>query len=166
MSCTEIFGVEVCRDSYSPQYIDFQISGKTDNFSLMNDLYCRAREHDAEKTCDLLQKLFGNATQKVERVIQHKQATVLFWGDGTKTVVKCRECGDDCPCLYDLGYDPETEPYTLVKKADRNPEEMKPIISQLVYCSHHFDRQKAVMAAMLKKLYPNFQDVLRENEVE
>ena len=64
-------------------------------------------------------KVFFVEKPKVERVIFNGPATILFWEDGEKTVVKLRE-GD--------GYDAE----------------------------------KGVMAAMLKRLYRNYQDVLRE----
>ena len=39
--------------------------------------------------------LFSNATKfltpEIKKVIHNNPATVVFWGDGTKTVVKCQE---------------------------------------------------------------------------
>ena len=37
--------------------------------------------------------LFGNkaVTPRVKRIIYHNPATIVFWEDGTKTVVKCME---------------------------------------------------------------------------
>ena len=74
---------------------------------------------------------------KVERVIFEGPATVVFWSDGDKTVAKCTECwvgrtGQKCP---------------LRKTPER--------------CSR-YSREKGLMAAMLKKLYKNFEDVLRD----
>ena len=34
---------------------------------------------------------FTKANSKVEKVVFNDPATIIFWGDGTKTVVKCQE---------------------------------------------------------------------------
>ena len=75
---------------------------------------------------------------KVERVIFNGPATVVFWDDGSKTVVKCSECFGGCH--YD--------------RSGKAPFECK---------SHLYDRQKGLMAAMLKRLYKNAPDVIREH---
>lgn len=79
---------------------------------------------------------------KVDRVLFHEPATVLFWNDGEKTVVKCRECNDG-QCVY---------------ARDGLPEDAA---ERRLFCAVRFDREKAVMAGMLKRLYRNYQDVLR-----
>ena len=81
---------------------------------------------------------------KVKRVIFNGPATILFWDDGEKTVVKCRECQDG-KCIHD---DDTIDPIAKVTRG--------------IACSLTSDPEKAVMAAMLKRLYKNYQDVLRE----
>lgn len=74
---------------------------------------------------------------RVERIIANGPATIVFWDDGEKTVVKCRECemcaGNDGPSLN---------------------------------CTIRYDHEKAVMAAMLKRLAPGWQDDVRKAEKE
>lgn len=82
---------------------------------------------------------------KVERIIFNNQATILFWDDGEKTVVKCREC-QMMDCIYNL---PKDTPIDLSYSAKK------------CHCHRTYDKEKAIMAAMLKRLYPNYQDVLR-----
>lgn len=74
---------------------------------------------------------------KVERVIFNGPATIVFWDDGEKTVVKCRECAECDPLKL---FEGQSKPCLMAE----------------------FDYEKAVMAAMLKRLYRNYQDVLRE----
>lgn len=101
---------------------------------------------------------------KVERVIVNPPATILFWDDGEKTVVKCRECGDG-ECIYDKGFEMpvfDGETPTVMLDDLSLIDETVSKIARCAFCQTHYDNEKAVMAAMLKRLYPNFQDVLRE----
>ncbi|MBR1828655.1 MAG: hypothetical protein IJ781_03995 [Atopobiaceae bacterium] len=89
---------------------------------------------------------------KVARVIVNGPATVVFWDDGEKTVVKCREC----------------ERCRFAKDADAEVDgPVDPVVRALatafgkLSCQARFDPEKAVMAAMLKRLYRNWQDVVR-----
>lgn len=43
---------------------------------------------------EIMEQMFSYPIQKryVERVIYNAPATIVFWTDGTKTVVKCHEC--------------------------------------------------------------------------
>lgn len=93
----------------------------------------------------ILSLVDGFGLPKVTRVIFNGPATVVFWDDGEKTVVKCSECGDG-RCLMARGYEREAD---------------EPALWRPFFCKIHFDPEKAVMAAMLKRLYPNFQNVLR-----
>lgn len=110
-------------------------------------------------------KLFGilaNSELKIDRIIFNNQATILFWNDGEKTVVKCRECGDG-HCIYDKDFElfvsaDNTVVIDDVSQLDGAVEN----IARCAYCQQHFDHEKAVMAAMLKRLYPNFQDAMRK----
>lgn len=100
---------------------------------------------------------------KAERVIFHDQATILFWDDGEKTVVKCRECGDG-ECIYDKDFEmfiADDTPTVMLDDMALLDETVKKI-ARCAFCQVHFDHEKAIMAAMLKRLYPNFQDVLRD----
>lgn len=92
---------------------------------------------------------------KVERVLFNGPATILFWDDGQKTVVKCRECPG--ACCRDEG---DNFIDTLLNTTD--PLEVLEICQKKANCQFRFDREKAVMAAMLKRLYKNYQDVLRD----
>jgi len=58
--------------------------------------------------------------------------------------VKCREC--ESGCIFD-------------KDFDENPFQT---IARNMMCGFKSDPEKAVMAAMLKRLYKNYQDVLRD----
>ena len=79
--------------------------------------------YSRNKMLDFLKELFCNQA-RVVRVVHNGPATVLFWDDGTKTVVKLQNGDTD-------------------------------------------DLEKAIMAGMLKRLYPNWQDVLRKkNAIE
>lgn len=77
--------------------------------------------YSRDKTLDFLKELFRDQA-RVVRVIRNGPATILFWDDGVKTVVKLQ---DD----------------------DTN------------------DPEKAIMSGMLKRLYPNWQDVLRKKNM-
>lgn len=97
---------------------------------------------------------------KVKDVMFHDQATILFWDDGEKTVVKCRECEK---CIYDKDYDEYIDglgPIVISEDVEIPKEIVR--AAQRTFCYAHFDSEKAVMAAMLKRLYKNYQDVLRE----
>jgi hypothetical protein len=87
----------------------------------------------------------GDSWPMPESVLFNGPVTVVFWRDGRKTVVKCREC-DDGPCVY-----------------DRDWEGLLPMekLARATRCKVRFDTDKAVMAAMLKRLLPGYQDVLR-----
>lgn len=98
--------------------------------------------------------LIWNHCPKVERVIFNGPATIVFWDDGEKTVVKCRECDK---CLNDRDY--PTDPI-IIGDIEVPAEVMR--AAHKVSCRMAFDPEKAVMAAMLKRLYKNYQDVLRE----
>ena len=74
---------------------------------------------------------------RVERIIANGPATIVFWDDGEKTVVKCREC-EMCD-------------------ATKAPTPS---------CVIRYDHEKAVMAAMLKRLAPGWQDDVRKAEKE
>lgn len=73
---------------------------------------------------------------RVERIIANGPATIVFWDDGEKTVVKCRECVHCSRKRAGCGF---VSPY---------------------------DSEKAVMAAMLKRLAPGWQDYVRKAERE
>ncbi len=89
------------------------------------------------KTYHAIAYALGAKGPRVERIIANGPATIVFWDDGEKTVVKCRECemcaGNDGPSLN---------------------------------CTIRYDHEKAVMAAMLKRLAPGWQDDVRKAEKE
>lgn len=85
---------------------------------------------------DALAKAFSAKGRRVERIIANGPATIVFWDDGEKTVVKCREC---VHCSRNRGGCGFVSPY---------------------------DSEKAVMAAMLKRLAPGWQDDVRKAERE
>lgn len=80
----------------------------------------------------------GDKSPRVERIIANGPATIVFWDDGEKTVVKCRECN------------------VCNKKSDAPGP----------CCYRRYDSEKAVMAAMLKRLAPGWQDDVRKAERE
>lgn len=64
---------------------------------------------------------------KVERVIFNTPATIVFWNDGTKTVVKCQECPEalsDCQlvrcedgtCLLNMQFKSKGLAHAMLKK--------------------------------------------------
>lgn len=123
---------------------------------------CHTRESYAKNKGRMTEVLRKGMTPKVDRVMFNNQATIVFWKDGEKTVVKCRECGDG-HCIYDKDFNlflsaDNTVIIDDVSQLDGAVEN----IARCAYCQQHFDSEKAVMAAMLKRLYPNFQDVMRE----
>ena len=89
---------------------------------------------------------------KVTRVIVNGPATVVFWDDGEKTVVKCREC-ESCRFAKSSS-DTEAEEMNVFEAIAHN-------VLLNTRCSIRYDPEKAVMAAMLKRLYRNWQDVVR-----
>ena len=91
------------------------------------------------------------APPKVVDVVLNNQAAIVFWEDDVKTVVKCRECGDGV-CLLDRSY--------AVDEGDHGAAVAD--MARKRFCLTQFDEEKAIMAAMLTRLYPNYQDVLRE----
>lgn len=88
------------------------------------------------KTYHAIADALGAKGPRVERIIANGPATVVFWDDGEKTVVKCREC---VHCSRKRGGCGFVSPY---------------------------DSEKAVMAAMLKRLAPGWQDDVRKAERE
>lgn len=80
----------------------------------------------------------GDKSPRVERIIANGPATIVFWDDGEKTVVKCRECN----------------------VCNRKSDAPGPC------CYRRYDSEKAVMAAMLKRLAPGWQDDVRKAERE
>lgn len=80
----------------------------------------------------------GAKSPRVERIIANGPATIVFWDDGEKTVVKCRECN----------------------VCDRKSDTPGPC------CYRRYDSEKAVLAAMLKRLAPGWQDDVRKAEKE
>ena len=108
--------------------------------------------------------MIDNKKHKVSKVVFNGPATIVFWDDGEKTVVKCRECGDG-ECVYDKGFDLfvyDDESPTVMLDDLAKLDETVSKIARCAFCQTHFDHEKAIMAAMLKRLYPNFQDVLRD----
>ena len=105
---------------------------------------------------------------KVERVIINRPATIVFWDDGEKTVVKCHECSDG-KCLFDKNYDP-IDDYQDIERIERDENGNDVIIGSVnkfdraIRCGMRFEEEKGIMAAMLKRLYHNFQDVIRKYE--
>lgn len=87
------------------------------------------------KTYHAIAHALGAKGPRVERIIANGPATIVFWNDGEKTVVKCREC-EICD------------------------ETKAPTPS----CVIRYDHEKAVMAAMLKRLAPGWQDDVRKAE--
>lgn len=90
------------------------------------------------KTYHAIADALGAKGPRVERIIANGPATIVFWGDGEKTVVKCRECN----------------------VCDRKSDAPGPC------CYRRYDSEKAVMAAMLKRLAPGWQDDVRKAEKE
>lgn len=76
--------------------------------------------YSRDKMLDFLKELFRDQ-KRVARVVRNGPATILFWDDCAKTVVKLQD-------------------------GDTN------------------DPEKAIMAGMLKRLYPNWQDVIRNDK--
>ncbi len=70
---------------------------------------------------------------KIERVIFNAPATIVFWNDGTKTVVKCREC------LKGVVFRDCCSRCAITKKWKRT----------------------GIIAACLKKTFPNYLDEIR-----
>ena len=149
-------------------YAEVKLSFECRDYKLLRDIHgiiddaCHnTRESYAKNKGRMTEVLRKGMTPKVDRVMFNNQATILFWNDGEKTVVKCRECGDG-HCIYDkdfnlfLGSD-NTVIIADISQLDNAVEN----IARCAYCQQHFDSEKAVMAAMLKRLYPNFQDVMR-----
>ena len=90
----------------------------------------------AARAWHALDSEFTGSRPRVERIIANGPATVVFWDDGEKTVVKCRECVHGSRNCGGCG---SVSPY---------------------------DFEKAVMAAMLKRLAPGWQDDVRKAEME
>ncbi|MEC4272934.1 hypothetical protein VJ923_07170 [Adlercreutzia sp. R25] len=102
-----------------------EATGRTNSFKSLDDI------------CVEIHKLLNAGRRaRVERILHHGPATILFWSDGEKTVVKCRECA---ACSRKEGRCGFVSPY---------------------------DPEKAVMAAMLKRLAPGWQGEVRKAEEE
>ena len=105
--------------------------------------------YDKDTLTDTMRRILSQVEgllPRVTKVIFNGPATIVFWDDGEKTVVKCSECGDG-RCLKAKGY-------------ERDPEE--PAFARPFFCEVHSDPEKALMAAILKRVYHGYQDVLRE----
>ena len=67
-----------------------------------NEDFIKYAKHDTVSTwqvlTDLQERINGMSKPKIKRVLFNPPATIIFWEDDTKTVVKCQE-GDE--------YDPE-----------------------------------------------------------
>ena len=76
------------------------------------DKYC---ENDVIATLDFLNSIYGMSSSRIpeiKNVIFNDPATIVFWEDGTKTVVKCQDCDE---------FDPEKGlAMAIVKKAYGN----------------------------------------------
>ena len=76
------------------------------------DKYC---ENDVIATLDFLNSIYGISSShipEIKNVIFNDPATIVFWEDGTKTVVKCQDCDE---------FDPEKGlAMAIVKKAYGN----------------------------------------------
>lgn len=97
--------------------------------------YC---QHDVESTIGLSNFWFGldkesNMVPKIKKVIFNNPATIVFWADGTKTVVKCQETA--CDNFYADG-----EKIATGKDVDR------------------FDPEKGLAMAIAKKALGNKHD--------
>lgn len=75
---------------------------------------------------------------KVERVIFNAPATIVFWNDGTKTVVKCQECP---LCSDGIG---------VLKTPDGG------------CCASRWLKLRGLTHAMLKKTLPGYLDTFKE----
>ena len=117
----------------------------TMKFEVYNPVWRPVKDDLVNVAKAILAQTEGFDLPKVTRVIFNGPATILFWDDGEKTVVKCSECGDG-RCLMAKDYEREAD---------------EPALWRPFFCKIHFDPEKAIMAAMLKRLYPNFQNVLR-----
>ena len=105
--------------------------------------------HNKDSLTDTMRRILSQVEgllPEVTKVIFNGPATIVFWDDGEKTVVKCSECGDG-RCLKAKGY-------------ERDPEENA--FHRPMFCAIHNDPEKAVMAAILKRVYHGYQDVLRD----
>lgn len=110
--------------------------GTEREFAVLNDSTPPRHFDPAWWSCARIAEACGAARRPVaERAVFNGPATVVFWDDGEKTVVKCSECGRACG---DGGEPPQAE-----------------------CLNRRYDREKAVMAAMLKRLHPGYQDELR-----
>ena len=56
------------------------------------DVYNIYLQHDMAATQALFESMFGisKTTMRIKNVIFHDPATIVYWADGTKTVVKCQ----------------------------------------------------------------------------
>ena len=105
--------------------------------------------YDKDTLTDTMRRILSQVEgllPRVTKVIFNGPATIVFWDDGEKTVVKCSECSDG-KCIKTKGYvcDPGEIPF------------YRPY-----FCEIHNDPEKALMAAILKRVYHGYQDVLRE----
>lgn len=88
-----------------------------------------------------MEQMFSYPIQKryVGRVIYNAPATIVFWTDGTKTVVKCHEC-----CYRDC-----CEKWRMEDGACGSPEQFDDEFAKAW-------KQTGVVQAMLKKTFPNY----------
>lgn len=84
----DVYGSNPCGDISIPQQVYENMRREMDQLRLDNG----ALKHDNEML--RLNKIWGDATKKklkVEKVIFNPPATIIFFNDGAKTVVKCTE---------------------------------------------------------------------------
>lgn len=72
-----------------------------------------------------------------KQVIFNPPATIVFWDDGSKTVVKCQDLGETeklCQCFFNLS---------------------KAMAGERIYQSEPFDKEKGLAMAFCKKMLGN-----------
>ena len=78
-------------DNYAKSYIDYCKNDKITTFGTINtqpyDDYTKVILNNAYGATNL----YGTYKLEIKKVIFNKPATIVFWSDGTKTVVKCGE---------------------------------------------------------------------------
>lgn len=69
-------------------------------------------------------EIINNAINDIEKVIFHDSATIIIWGDGTKTVVKCNDLDT---FSYEAGI-----AFAIVKKVLGNKSNYNNVIRKLI----------------------------------
>lgn len=96
--------------------------------------------HLSDNLSDIVTLTEQSEKPEIERVVSNGPATIVFWDDGEKTVVKCRECAHG--------------------KCYRDGSTTGTI--GCILWGGRFDPEKAIMAAMLKRFNPGFQNQMRK----